>query len=185
MVITHASWRNRFNADPAILGRMIVLDAVPRAIVGVLPPGVRYPVTDSHGEIFSPLGRLELDLAGRGNRSVTVLLLLSVITFAPLLLGENFLPFRRFDDWQLGVTGKVPKPSDPQLVKRSVRISGHPTSVSLEAPFWQALRDIAALRQISVNALLSTIDAERGGNLSSAIRLFVLESCRRGELGDR
>ena len=74
--------------------------------------------------------------------------------------------------------------SNPQLVKRSVRISGHPTSVSLEAPFWQALRDIAALRQISVNALLSTIDAERGGNLSSAIRLFVLESCRRGELMD-
>ena len=75
--------------------------------------------------------------------------------------------------------------SNPQLVKRSVRISGHPTSVSLEAPFWQALRDIAALRQISINALLSTIDAERGGNLSSAIRLFVLESCRRGELSDR
>ena len=75
--------------------------------------------------------------------------------------------------------------SNPQLVKRSVRISGHPTSVSLEAPFWQALRDIAALRQLSINALLSTIDAERGGNLSSAIRLFVLESCRRGELSDR
>jgi len=75
--------------------------------------------------------------------------------------------------------------SNPQLVKRSVRISGHPTSVSLEAPFWQALRDIAALRQISINALLSTIDAERRGNLSSAIRLFVLESCRRGELSDR
>ena len=75
--------------------------------------------------------------------------------------------------------------SNPQLVKRSVRISGHPTSVSLEAPFWQALRDVAARRQISVNALLSVIDAERGGNLSSAIRLFVLESCRRGELGDR
>ena len=75
--------------------------------------------------------------------------------------------------------------SNPQLVKRSVRISGHPTSVSLEAPFWQALRDIAARRQISVNALLSVIDAERGGNLSSAIRLFVLESCRRGELSDR
>ena len=75
--------------------------------------------------------------------------------------------------------------SNPPLVKRSVRISGHPTSVSLEAPFWQALRDIAARRQLSVNALLSAIDAERIGNLSSAIRLFVLESCRRGELADR
>jgi predicted DNA-binding ribbon-helix-helix protein len=75
--------------------------------------------------------------------------------------------------------------SNPPLVKRSVRISGHPTSVSLEAPFWQALRDIAARRQLSVNALLSAIDAERRGNLSSAVRLFVLESCRRGELADR
>jgi putative ABC transport system permease protein len=73
VVITHASWRGRFNADPAILNRTIVLDAVPRAIVGVLPPGVRYPVTDSRGEVFSPLGRLESDLGGRANRSVTVL----------------------------------------------------------------------------------------------------------------
>ena len=68
------------------------------------------------------------------------------------------------------------------LVKRSVRISGHPTSVSLEAPFWEALREIAARRQLSVNAIIAAIDAERSGNLSSAIRLFVLESCRRGEL---
>ena len=73
VVITHASWRGRFHADPAILGRVIVLDAVPRAIVGVLPLGVRYPVTDSQGEVFSPLGRLESDLAGRADRSVTVL----------------------------------------------------------------------------------------------------------------
>ena len=74
--------------------------------------------------------------------------------------------------------------SNPPLVKRSVRISGHPTSISLETPFWQALRDIASRRQVSVNALLSAIDAERRGNLSSAVRLFVLESCRRGELAD-
>jgi predicted DNA-binding ribbon-helix-helix protein len=71
------------------------------------------------------------------------------------------------------------------LVKHSVRIAGHATSVSLEAAFWQALCEIAARRRISVNALLSAIDAERGGNLSSAIRLFVLESCRRGELVER
>ena len=70
-------------------------------------------------------------------------------------------------------------------VKRSVRVSGHPTSVSLEAPFWEALRELSARRGLSVNALLSMIDAERGGNLSSAVRLFVLESCRRGELADR
>ena len=73
---------------------------------------------------------------------------------------------------------------NPTLIKRSVRIAGHPTSVSLEAPFWEALRQIAALRRQSLNGLLAAIDAERRGNLSSAIRLFVLESCRRGELAD-
>ena len=70
------------------------------------------------------------------------------------------------------------------LVKHSVRVAGHATSVSLEPAFWEAVCQIAARRGLSVNALLSAIDAERGGNLSSAIRLFVLESSRRGELGD-
>ena len=68
------------------------------------------------------------------------------------------------------------------IVKRSVRIAGHATSVSLEPAFWEALAEIAAVRNLSLNALLSRIDAERAGNLSSAIRLFVLESCRCGEL---
>jgi predicted DNA-binding ribbon-helix-helix protein len=71
------------------------------------------------------------------------------------------------------------------LIKHSVRIAGHATSVSLETAFWDALGEIAARRRLSLNALVSAIDAERGGNLSSAIRLFVLESCRRGELCDR
>jgi len=70
------------------------------------------------------------------------------------------------------------------LIKHSVRIAGHATSVSLEPAFWEALCEIAARRRLSVNALLSQIDVERGGNLSSAIRLFVLECCRRGELSD-
>ena len=68
------------------------------------------------------------------------------------------------------------------LVKHSVKIAGHATSVSLEAPFWQALCEIAEVRRQSVSTLLAEIDRERAGNLSSAIRLFVLESCRRGEL---
>jgi predicted DNA-binding ribbon-helix-helix protein len=72
---------------------------------------------------------------------------------------------------------------DTSLVKHSVRIAGHATSVSLEAAFWAALGEIAARRKLSINALLAAIDAERSGNLSSAIRLFVLASCRRGELG--
>jgi predicted DNA-binding ribbon-helix-helix protein len=69
-----------------------------------------------------------------------------------------------------------------RVIKHSVRIAGHATSVSLEAAFWQALGDIAAKRGLSVTALLSAIDAERSGNLSSAVRVFVLECCRRGEL---
>jgi predicted DNA-binding ribbon-helix-helix protein len=68
------------------------------------------------------------------------------------------------------------------IIKRSVRIAGHATSVSLEAAFWQGLCDIAASRGVSVNALLTTIDAGRDGNLSSAIRLFVLDRARSGEL---
>jgi predicted DNA-binding ribbon-helix-helix protein len=72
--------------------------------------------------------------------------------------------------------------SDAAIVKRSVRIAGHATSVSLEAVFWQGVYDIAALRGVSINALLTEIDAGRGGNLSSAVRLFVLDSARRGEL---
>ena len=70
------------------------------------------------------------------------------------------------------------------LVKHSVRIAGHATSISLEGAFWTALGQIAARRGLSVTALLAAIDAERSGNLSSAIRLFVLASCRRGELGN-
>jgi predicted DNA-binding ribbon-helix-helix protein len=70
------------------------------------------------------------------------------------------------------------------LIKHSVRIAGHATSVSLEPAFWEGLCEIAGRRHLSVNVLLSQIDAERGGNLSSAIRLFVLESCRRGEFRD-
>ena len=72
--------------------------------------------------------------------------------------------------------------SDASIVKRSVRIAGHATSVSLEAAFWQGLCDIAASRGLSVNALLMAIDAGRSGNLSSAIRLFVLDRARAGEL---
>ncbi|KAB1073891.1 ribbon-helix-helix domain-containing protein [Methylobacterium planeticum] len=65
------------------------------------------------------------------------------------------------------------------IVKRSVMIAGHRTSVSLEEPFWRALREIAAAREQSVQALIGTIDAGRAGqNLSSAIRVFVLDAVR-------
>lgn len=65
------------------------------------------------------------------------------------------------------------------IIKRSVAIAGHRTSVSLEEPFWGALRAAAERRGVSVQALIGRIDAERGDqNLSSAIRVFVLESVR-------
>jgi len=68
------------------------------------------------------------------------------------------------------------------IKKRSVLIAGHATSLSLEAEFWSALREIARYRGISLNRLVASVDASRAGNLSSALRVFVLECCRRGEL---
>jgi predicted DNA-binding ribbon-helix-helix protein len=62
-----------------------------------------------------------------------------------------------------------------KIVKRSVAIAGHRTSVSLEEAFWRELQAIAKERSRSVQALIAEIDASRPGqNLSSAIRLFVL-----------
>ena len=63
--------------------------------------------------------------------------------------------------------------------KRSVRVAGHPTSVSLEDEFWEALSEIAHARQSSLTGLIDEIDASRGERgLSSAIRLFVLAQTR-------
>ena len=69
--------------------------------------------------------------------------------------------------------------ADAGVVKRSVSIAGHRTSVSLEAPFWDALKEIAEKRGISVQQMIGEIDAGRGAqNLSSAIRVFVLAEAR-------
>ena len=68
------------------------------------------------------------------------------------------------------------------LRKRSVNIAGHPTSLTLEEPFWRDLKRVATQRGMSLNALIAEVDSERQGNLSSALRLFVLERYRRGEL---
>jgi predicted DNA-binding ribbon-helix-helix protein len=72
-------------------------------------------------------------------------------------------------------------PSAPR--KRSVVIAGHATSLSLEEPFWRDLGEIARSRGLSLNALVAAVDAERSGNLSSALRLFVRACYRSGELG--
>jgi predicted DNA-binding ribbon-helix-helix protein len=62
------------------------------------------------------------------------------------------------------------------IVKHSLAVAGHRTSISLEQAFWEGLRRIAAERDVSIAALVAEIDATRGAaNLSSAIRVFVLE----------
>jgi predicted DNA-binding ribbon-helix-helix protein len=65
-------------------------------------------------------------------------------------------------------------------VKRSLTLHGHRTSVSLEAPFWEAFRDIAAARQVPLNQLAAEVDDARSGDegLASAIRLYVLNHYR-------
>jgi predicted DNA-binding ribbon-helix-helix protein len=65
------------------------------------------------------------------------------------------------------------------IVKRSIMISGHKTSVSLEDAFWSDLKNIARAQKATLGELISKIDESRGhGNLSSAIRLFVLAHFR-------
>ena len=69
------------------------------------------------------------------------------------------------------------------IKKRSIKIAGHKTSVSLEEPFWDALKALAAREGLTLSALIERVDRERGdggapGNLSSALRLHVLERLR-------
>lgn len=70
---------------------------------------------------------------------------------------------------------ETPK-ANAEIKKRSVIVAGHRTSVSLEALFWTALQTIAERRGVSVNDLVTEIDRGRGGNLSSAIRVHILDS---------
>jgi predicted DNA-binding ribbon-helix-helix protein len=70
------------------------------------------------------------------------------------------------------------------VVKRSIVIAGHKTSISLEDAFWKALKDIAIARHATLSDLVASIDSERQhGNLSSAIRLFVLDHYQSKTLG--
>jgi predicted DNA-binding ribbon-helix-helix protein len=64
-----------------------------------------------------------------------------------------------------------------RVVKRSLVIAGHRTSITIEDAFWRRLRRIALERGVSLNRLAAMVDASRGdANLSSAIRVFVLEA---------
>ncbi|HZS64624.1 MAG TPA: ribbon-helix-helix domain-containing protein [Xanthobacteraceae bacterium] len=65
------------------------------------------------------------------------------------------------------------------VIKRSIVIDGHKTSVSLEDPFWNELKRIAQAQHLTLSELVARIDGSRDhSNLSSAIRLFVLQSFR-------
>ncbi len=65
------------------------------------------------------------------------------------------------------------------VIKRSIVIAGHKTSVSLEDPFWSGLKDIAERQHTTLSTMVGDIDTQRQhGNLSSAIRLFVLDNAR-------
>jgi predicted DNA-binding ribbon-helix-helix protein len=78
------------------------------------------------------------------------------------------------------VTGlEVERPMKSPVVKRSIVIAGHKTSVSLEDAFWKGLKEIADAREMTLSELVASIDTDRKhGNLSSAIRLFVLDHFR-------
>jgi predicted DNA-binding ribbon-helix-helix protein len=65
------------------------------------------------------------------------------------------------------------------VLKRSIVIEGHKTSVSLEDEFWESFKEIAEERGMTVTAMIGAIDDDRKhANLSSAIRLFVLGAYR-------
>ncbi len=66
------------------------------------------------------------------------------------------------------------------VIKRSIVVAGHQTSISLEDDFWKGLKTIARARNSTLSELVAEIDKDRGkGNLSSAIRLFVLKHSSR------
>jgi len=70
-----------------------------------------------------------------------------------------------------------PDPDGQAFVKRSLTISGHRTSLALEAAFWRRLEALALARGLSLSALVAEIDAARGeANLSSALRVHALEA---------
>ncbi len=72
------------------------------------------------------------------------------------------------------------------VVKRSIVIDGHKTSVSLEDAFWSGLKEIARAEGATLSETVAEIDeTRRQGNLSSAIRLFVLEHTRNRDRHER
>ena len=83
------------------------------------------------------------------------------------------MPERKADS-EVDVTGAA-----STIVKHSVRIAGHQTSISLERKFWELLKQMAKRKDMSLNELITEIDQKRVGNVSSAIRLYVLDDLIR------
>jgi predicted DNA-binding ribbon-helix-helix protein len=76
--------------------------------------------------------------------------------------------------------GKPTSANKSSVAKRSIGFNGHKTSLSLEDEFWNALKEIAGKRAIHLSDLVAEVDEQRGdGNLSSALRLFVLDYYQR------
>ena len=70
------------------------------------------------------------------------------------------------------------------IIKRAIMIDGHKTSISLEDAFWSSLKEIAHAEGATMSELVAKIDKTRKqGNLSSAVRLFVLDRVRNGQMG--
>lgn len=66
------------------------------------------------------------------------------------------------------------------MKKRSVKIAGHATSISLEEEFWEELKELAKSRGLALNQLIASVDSKRGvDNLSSALRVYVLRELKR------
>lgn len=75
-------------------------------------------------------------------------------------------------------------PDDTGLLKRSMRIAGHRTSLALEREFWEVIEEAAEFRKVSLPVLIAQIDEKRqkeapGASLASAVRVFALGEPKR------
>jgi predicted DNA-binding ribbon-helix-helix protein len=129
-------------------------------------------VEDLRQTIFVP-GICGEKAAFRNRRSKTCALASDVHSACELRIGASAGPRSRRIARQKETHMKSP------IVKRSIVIGGHKTSVSLEDAFWRGLKDIAHDQHLTLSNMVATIDkARQQSNLSSAIRLFVLDRLR-------
>ena len=151
----------------------------------LLPRGVR-PRT--LGEVKIKLGITWLAYTAAANSNLICWKAASALQ----VVGQSRAKLLRFQDWTQKTMANLGSPATTgrggptaggqkksRIVKRSIVIAGHKTSISLEDDFWQALKGIAARRNMRLSELVTSIDAGRvHTNLSSAIRLFVLDFYR-------